>query len=167
MNRLEIEIANQQAEHPVQADRLEAAVRRVLVDKGIQRGEVSIAVTDDPTIHELNQRYLQHDYATDVLSFLLASAPALLEGEIVVSVDTAARMAPQYGWSTDDELLLYAIHGALHLVGFDDTTPEAAATMREKEQFYLSQFDVRPAGDGVPTRARFRDDEGAQGDADQ
>jgi probable rRNA maturation factor len=124
-------------------------------------------VTDDPTIHELNQRYLQHDYATDVLSFLLASAPGLLEGEIVVSADTAARMAPDYGWSIDDELLLYAIHGALHLVGFDDQTPEAAATMREKEQFYLSQFDVRPPENGVPPRDTCRDDFRAQGDAAQ
>ncbi len=165
MSKIEIEIANQQATHPVQADRLEAAVRRVLVDKGIQQGEVSIAVMDDPTIRELNQRYLQHDYATDVLSFLLESGPALLEGEIVVSADTASRMAPDYGWSTDDELLLYAIHGALHLVGFDDKTPQAAAMMRQKERFYLSEFDVQPPEDSAAVRDGIRDGSRAQGDA--
>lgn len=167
MSKLEVEIANQQSEHPIQADRLEDAVRRVLADADIQQGEISIAVTDDATIHQLNRRYLQHDYATDVLSFLLESAPPRLEGEIVISVDTAARMAPDFGWSTDDELLLYAIHGALHLVGFDDKTPEAAVIMRERERFYLSQLDVWVPKDGTRAGDTIRDDSGARGDATQ
>jgi probable rRNA maturation factor len=165
MNKLEIEVANQQQSHPIQDERLAAAVRRVLADRGIREGEVSIAVTDDPTIHELNRRYLQHDYPTDVLSFLLESAPARLAGEIVISAETAKRMAPAYAWSTDDELLLYAIHGALHLAGFDDTTPREAATMREKERFYLRQFDVRSPENVARTGDGFGDDPGARGDA--
>jgi probable rRNA maturation factor len=144
MSNVQVEIANQLAGYPVDDPRVEAAVLRVLADRGIGRGTVSIAVTDDPTIQELNHRYLQHDYPTDVLSFLLESGPDWLEGEIVVSADTAVRSAPSYGWSASDELLLYVIHGVLHLVGLDDTTPDAAAVMRRQERHYLQLLGVEP-----------------------
>ena len=68
----------------------------------------------------------------------------LLEGEIIVSADTAESSARLYGWSVDDELLLYVIHGALHLVGFDDKTPAMAAVMREQEAAHLAPFGLQP-----------------------
>ena len=86
------------------------------------------------------------------MSFLLESGPGWLEGEIVVSADTAGRSAPEYGWPADDELLLYVIHGVLHLVGFDDTTPQAAVAMRERERFYLEACGVRPPADDAQAR---------------
>ena len=58
--------------------------------------------------------------------------------------DTAESSARAYGWSTDDELLLYVIHGALHLIGFDDKTPAAAAQMREKKARHLAAFGLQP-----------------------
>ena len=67
---------------------------------------------DDRTIQQLNRQYLDHDEPTDVLSFLLEREAERLEGEIVVSRDTAACSAPAYGWTPADELLLYVIHGA-------------------------------------------------------
>lgn len=146
LEMIEIEISNRQTSHTFEADRLTGAARMVLVDEGIRRGTVSIAVMDDPGIRQLNCQYLQHDYATDVLSFLLESGPQSLEGQIVVSADTAARTAPQYGWSTDDELLLYVLHGALHLVGCDDVTPEEQNRMRSRERLYLARFDIAPPG---------------------
>jgi probable rRNA maturation factor len=141
---IEIEISNRQISQAFEAERLTGAARMVLSDEGIRRGTVSIAVMDDPSIRQLNCQYLQHDYATDVLSFLLESGPHFLEGQIVVSADTAARMAPQFGWSVDDELLLYVIHGVLHLVGYDDVTPEAQDRMRSRERQYLKRFDIEP-----------------------
>src|SRR5947209_17588936 len=95
-------------------------------------------------MHRLNRQYLQHDYPTDVLSFVLdqdARAKSL-DGQIIVSSDYAAREAPRYGWTVDDELLLYVIHGTLHLVGHDDTTTEAKAAMRQAEARYLRRFDL-------------------------
>ena len=120
---LEIELVNRQNRHAVDTDRLLAAARLVLEGEGISRATLSIAVVSDRAIRPLNRRYLQHDYATDVLSFLLDSGPGWLDGEIIVSADTAAAQAPQYGSSAEAELLLYVIHGSLHLVGYDDTTP--------------------------------------------
>ena len=134
---LEIELTNRQTRHAVDPNRLLAAARQVLEGEGISRATLSIAVVSDRAIRPLNRRYLQHDYATDVLSFLLDSGPGWLDGEIIVSADTAARQAPQYGSSAQDELLLYVIHGALHLVGYDDTTPMARKRMLARQRRYL------------------------------
>ena len=67
-----------------------------------------------------------------MLSFVLESSNGCLEGEVIVSADRAAAVAPKYGWSAADELLLYVIHGTLHLVGYDDVTPAKRAAMPEK-----------------------------------
>jgi len=141
---LEIEVANRQNRHPIDADRLVTAARLVLEAEGISRATLSIAVVSDRAIRQLNRRYLQHDYATDVISFLLDSGTGWLSGEIVVSADTAATQAPQYGLSPEDELLLYVIHGTLHLVGFDDTTSAARRKMRARQRRYLHRLQSPP-----------------------
>jgi probable rRNA maturation factor len=124
--------------------RLKKAVRLILQDAGIKTAEISIAIVTDARMQELNRQYLEHDYPTDVLSFLLDHSPQekSLEGQIIASSDYAAREAPRYKWTTDDELLLYIIHGCLHLVGHDDTTPDAKKTMRAAEADYLNQFGL-------------------------
>jgi probable rRNA maturation factor len=94
-------------------------------------------------IHRLNREYLAHDYPTDVLSFLLGRRDDQLCGEIVVSADMAVARCGEFGLSPQDELTLYLIHGALHLVGYDDKTPEQSERMREREQYYFGQADAR------------------------
>jgi probable rRNA maturation factor len=137
-----IEISNRQQELKFDAGRLERAVEAVLNEARITEAEVSIAVVDDRTIHESNRQYLAHDYPTDVLSFVLEREAARLEGQLMVSAETAIRSAARLGWSAEDELLLYVIHGALHLVGYDDSTPELGATMRKQEEHHLAKFGL-------------------------
>ncbi len=139
---IEINAANKR--HTVDSARLKKAVRLILKDAGIQSAEISIAIVADDKMHELNRRYLQHDYPTDVLSFVLArdKKAGSLEGEIIASSDYAAREAADYGWTAEDELLLYVIHGCLHLVGHDDTTAKEKADMRAAEAKYLKQFGL-------------------------
>lgn len=141
---LRIEIADEQDTHEVDYDRLITAVRAVLSDAGYKTGEVSIAIVTDAAMHALNRQYLQHDYPTDVLSFVLEEDAQRLVGQLIVSADYAAREAPQFHWSMNDELLLYTIHGALHLVGYDDLEPELKAEMREQERVYLARFQLTP-----------------------
>ncbi len=142
---LTIEINTDNPRHPVDAARLKKAVRLILRDARIQSAEISIAIVTDERMHELNRTYLRHDYPTDVLSFVLArdEQATSLDGEIIASSDYAAREAVRYGWSTDDELLLYIIHGCLHLVGYDDTTAKGKAAMRAAEAKYLMQFGLQ------------------------
>lgn len=149
--KLIIECNNDQQTQPVDETRLLAAIRRILTDAEITAGEISLAIVDDSRMHELNRQFLQHDYPTDVLSFVLDEEPGFLEGEVIVSADYAAREAVRYGWSTDDELLLYVIHGTLHLVGYDDLNPAAKREMRVQEQHYLGLYGLQAryaAGDG-------------------
>jgi probable rRNA maturation factor len=140
-----IEINADDQPHKINRARLKKAVRLILQDAGIKSAEISIAIVTDDKMHELNRQFLQHDYPTDVLSFLLDHDPAKkhLEGQIVASSDYAAREAPRYKWSIDDELLLYIIHGCLHLVGHDDATPKAKTTMRQAEAKYLTQLGLK------------------------
>ena len=133
-------VANEQATLTIDERRLTAAVRAILVDSDFRSAYISIAVVDDPTIHALNVQYLAHDYPTDVLSFVLEQAGDHLEGELVVSADTAHREAAEAGWSPQDELLLYVVHGMLHLVGFDDHDPAEQARMYAAEARYLQQL---------------------------
>jgi probable rRNA maturation factor len=139
---IEIEIADQQSRLAVDRERLVRAAQMILQDHGPATCRVSIAVVDDPTIHTLNRQYLHHDYATDVLSFVLEWTSELLEGEVIVSADTALAQAGPYGWLPADELLLYVVHGTLHLVGFDDQTEAQRQDMRTAEGTYLTQFGL-------------------------
>jgi probable rRNA maturation factor len=146
---LEIDCANRQSQHPVDPARLLAAARLVLTAEGVRDGSVSLAVVDDPTIQDLNRRYLQHDYPTDVLSFLLQWDEQRLDGEVIVSAETAAAASARFGWSVEDELLLYVIHGVLHLANYDDQTPADQTLMRDRERTYLAHFQLAPRYDEV------------------
>jgi probable rRNA maturation factor len=141
-----VDVANE-TDAVIDAARLAAAVQIVLADAKCEAATVSIAIVDDPTIHRLNRQFLEHDYPTDVLSFAL-SEPPRLEGEIVASIDTAVREAAAAGWSAAEELLLYVVHGALHIVGHDDHDSDDAAAMRAAEQSVLARLGVTvPATD--------------------
>lgn len=138
-----IEIADEQSQ-PFDEKPLISAVHKILADHGILRSEISIAVVDDPTIRQLNQQYLNHDFETDVISFVLEydEDTEFLAGQLIVSTDTAANLAEQVGHSMQDELLLYVIHGTLHLIGHDDKEQSAADEMRIAEKKYLAKFGV-------------------------
>jgi probable rRNA maturation factor len=135
-----VDVANE-TDAAIDAARLAAAVQMVLGEADCASAVVSVAIVDDPTIHRLNRQFLEHDYATDVLSFALAEPPDV-EGEIIASIDTARREAAEAGWSVEDELLLYAVHGALHLVGYLDKDPADAAAMRAAERRTLARLGV-------------------------
>jgi probable rRNA maturation factor len=142
MPRFRIEIANEQTQLLVDARRLKRAVRQVLKGEGLSSAVVSIAVVDDPAIRRLNAQYLGHDYATDALTFVLEASEGSVEGQIVVSAETAAARAGEFGWAADQELLLYVVHAALHLAGHDDIRPGPARCMRQRERHYLSLLGV-------------------------
>ena len=136
----EISVTNHQSKLAIDRRVIVRAVRGVLTEAAVQKACISVVVVDDPTIHDLNRRFLAHDYPTDVLSFPLSTDSENLDGEIVVSADTASQSASQFGWSAAEELLLYIIHGTLHLVGYDDHTPRQRAKMRAQERAHLEQL---------------------------
>src|SRR5689334_16797723 len=120
---------------------LRRAARSILSSERAAKAEASILLTDDATTHEMNLRYRGHHKPTDVLSFAQRDAHRMVTahesretlGDIVISVQTAARQADSFGVTVEAELALLAVHGILHLVGYDDETDEGADEMRVKE----------------------------------
>jgi probable rRNA maturation factor len=158
--RYEIEIDDSQATLAVDHRRLGDVVRSVLGTERCASASISVAIVDNETIHDLNIRYLQHDYPTDVLSFLLDSAvdPASLpipkgaprgqgrrlEGEVIVSAEMARQSAAKYRWQPLDELTLYVVHGVLHLCGYDDRSSKELVLMRQRELDVLAEWGLKP-----------------------
>lgn len=124
--------------------RYEQAAAWVAKHYGISSLQVSIAIVDDPTIHKLNREHLAHDWPTDVISFVFEvdEEQGRVEGEIIASVDTATRLAVDAHWRPEDELLLYILHGLLHLAGLDDIEPVDQAEMRRAERDCLVALGV-------------------------
>jgi probable rRNA maturation factor len=151
MGRFEISLTNQQARHTVDERRLVEAAKTVLQDSPFTSSAISLAVVDDATIHELNRRHLNHDWPTDVLSFALEDSDGHLEGEVILSADTAASAASEFGNTAENEQLLYVIHGMLHLVGYGDESDDEVQAMRLAEAHYLRQLGV-----GFPNREAAR-----------
>ncbi len=139
-----VTISNQTGDSTVDESRLRSAVRHVLESNAIHTAIVGVAVLSDESIRRLNRDFLQHDNATDVLSFPLTMDCETLEGDIAISLDTATARAKDYDWEVADELLLYVIHGALHLVGYRDKSESSIAEMRAQEVAMLAHFGLRP-----------------------
>ncbi len=139
---IEIEVTSHQQMHGIATERLGKVAHEITSDAGFNTGFIDISVVDDVMIHEVNRRWLQHDYPTDVLSFVFDRSNNRLEGEIIVSVETAATKVADYGWSIEDELFLYVIHGVLHLIGCDDKSPEQEKEMRRQERRFLARYGL-------------------------
>lgn len=114
---------------------IEAAVRRALGGEHRGASSVSVILVSDEELLEMNRRFLEHDYLTDVITFPLEEEP--LEGEIYISVDRAREQAAEASVGLYTEVERLAIHGALHLAGYDDATPEDRGRMRLLEDKYL------------------------------
>jgi probable rRNA maturation factor len=113
--------------------------RRLLREVGRSDAELSLALVDDAAIAQLNQRDRGLRGPTDVLSYSLLEGPHVahrgaLLGDVVISVDTAARQARHGRHALDDELLRLLIHGVLHLLGHDHVQQEEARAMRAEER---------------------------------
>jgi probable rRNA maturation factor len=164
-----IHVTSQQRLLRVDRARLVRLAEATLAAEQVRSAEISLALVDDRHIHEINRRFLGHDYPTDVISFLLesesprkstatsgkrtrrkAAPPAVrgagksLGGEIIISVETAIREAAEYGWRPIHELSLYVVHGLLHLCGYDDLTPGEKRVMRAREVEVLAPWRIAP-----------------------
>lgn len=102
--------------------------------------EVSVLLCGDPFIQDLNKQYRGLDKPTDVLSFAQDDPEYL--GDIVISVETALRQAEKAGWDVESELALLAVHGMLHLLGYDDEDEDGAREMERLTREALSLAEI-------------------------
>jgi len=125
--------------HLVDRRRLAARARRMLRALGCADAELSVALVDDAAIRQLNRSWRGRDRATDVLSFSLLEGEhddrrGRLLGDVVISVETAARQARSRHRSLDDTLARLLVHGLLHVVGHDHERPDEARRMAAEER---------------------------------
>ena len=141
---LAVSVANPY-DYPLDFAALKAAARAVLDGEGVTVCKITLAFVDGPHIHRLNNQYLGHDEPTDVLTFPYSGPPKKgqkLEGEVVVGYPVAVEYAADRGHDLGVELLLYVVHGCLHLCGYADGDAKTAAKMRAKEREYLAALNL-------------------------
>lgn len=114
-------------------------LRSMAYTEGTPLEEVSYIFCSDEYLLKMNNEFLQHDYYTDVITF--QTTPGALHGDIYISIDRVADNATQLNTPFLTELLRVMAHGALHLAGYGDKTPEEEAAMRQKEDEYLVKLD--------------------------
>ena len=100
-------------------------------------GEIGYMFVDDEKILEVNNEYLGHDYYTDVITFDYCEGN-VLNGDIVISLDTVRTNAEKFGKTYEDELFRVIIHGVLHLCGINDKGPGEREIMEENENKALA-----------------------------
>jgi len=138
-----IPFARRSVEVPKVEAKVRKAIRAALRRHGVVRARISVALVNDATMAQLNRDHLGHNGPTDVLCFDLrdeASEKNTIDGEIVMSVDMAVKQARERGHAVEAELALYAVHGTLHLLGYDDRRKADAAHMHEMEDEILSSI---------------------------
>ena len=129
-SRLEVVFLNRQRRRLVQPARLRRLLQGAAQALGVS-GEVALVLTRDPAVRALNARYRGKDKPTDVLSFPGPGGNVGL-GDIVVSVDTAERNARRLGRSLQRELDVLALHGFLHVLGYDHETDDGTMDRLER-----------------------------------
>ena len=111
-------------------------IKMVIGSEIKKAGDISFIFCSDHYILDINLRYLQHDYFTDIITFDYCEGDRV-SGDLFISIDSVRENARFYGVSFEDELDRVMVHGILHLLGYDDHTPEETAVMREKEIYYV------------------------------
>ena len=112
-------ILDQVGEWSLPLELLEGGILAVLGDHGSGDGEVSLTFMDDEGISALNQEHLGRDGPTDVIAFALHEGQEPVFGDVYVGYEQALRQSSELGIPLDEELLRLAIHGTLHVLGFD------------------------------------------------
>jgi rRNA maturation RNase YbeY len=103
-------------------------IKAVATNHDRKTGDISFIFCDDSKILEINQKYLKHDYYTDIITFDYSTGK-VISGDIFISVETVASNAGKFDTAFDTEMSRVIIHGVLHLCGYDDQTAELRKQM--------------------------------------
>jgi probable rRNA maturation factor len=133
---------------PIGSPALKRRAEQMLQALRMPEAELSILLCDDRTIHQLNRRHRRKNKPTDVLAFALREGRVLpgaggLLGDVVISLDTAARQAKQLKRSLWDEVTFLLAHGLLHLVGYDHRTDAEERRMNARADILVASTKRR------------------------
>lgn len=115
---------------------VEKQIKNLLRKEGKKLGEINITFTGNATILESNQKFLKHNYFTDIITFNYC-VKNVVSGDLLISIDQVEINSRKYRSNFERELHRVIIHGVLHLVGYNDTNADEIRIMRKKEDTYL------------------------------
>ena len=142
---------------PPDSQWIERMLGRVIEMLAVGLAELTVVIVDDRRMIELARGFAHAPQTTDVLSFDLRDDPAAsvpAAGEVYVCLDEARRRAEELGHDVNHELLLYAVHGLLHLLGHDDHDPDERRAMHLREDELLEAIGVGAVYAAQDRRAR-------------
>lgn len=142
---MKITITNLQNAYPIKRQRVREVVKAVLHREKAD-AELSVVFVDKDEITRLNKKFLGHKGPTDVLSFPLETNAKHITGEVIVCVPVAVEYAAEAKTEVEGEIMLYVVHGILHLLGYDDTDTKSANTIHHVEKEILTEFGYAVAG---------------------
>lgn len=123
----------------IQKKRTSGWIKDVIISEGKYPGDISFIFCSDDHLLKINQKYLNHDFYTDVITFDY-TAGEIINGDIFISMDRVSENAGVYSTPMINELLRVLIHGVLHLIGYKDKNRVDKLLMTAKEDFYLKIF---------------------------
>lgn len=115
-------------------------IQSLIKTEGNKTGNITVVFCSDDYLLEINRRYLNHDYLTDIITFDYVEKD-IISGDLFISIDRIKENAGTYATSFLKELFRVIFHGVLHLNGYKDKTKEDVKLMRAKENYYLSEVD--------------------------
>lgn len=139
-------LRNRQRAQKIDARYLRRIIQSFLIEElSLPEFELGVHLVDEPEIIRLNETYLQHAGATDVISFDYgpSAVAGAICGDIFVCVPVAFAQARQFRTSWQDEVVRYIVHGVLHLLGYDDRTARARRRMKGEENRLVSRLSER------------------------
>ncbi len=132
-------------------DTVVEAIEKVGELYGLDNAEVSVTLTDNEHIHEINREYRKVDRPTDVISFALnegdepeieGGAPVNVLGDLIISMEKVVEQAAEYGHSNRREIAFLTVHGMLHLLGYDHIEEADRVEMRKEEDFVMEKLGI-------------------------
>jgi len=120
-------------------------IKQVIAEKGMRSGDISFIFCSDSYLLDVNRKYLDHDYFTDIITFDYVEGD-VVSGDIFISVDRVIENAGLFGNRVSDELNRIIIHGVLHLLGFKDKTDEEKLFMTKEEDMCLEMLNDKRKG---------------------
>jgi rRNA maturation RNase YbeY len=132
-----VNIFNESIRKKIPKKRIIFTIERIFKDEKIKNATVNIIFVNNEEIKKINKKYLNHNYATDVISFCLEKKP--LEGEIYISAEIAKTNAIEFLTNWTEEIVRYVIHGILHLLDYEDFYFFEKEKMRKLEEKYLAK----------------------------
>jgi len=123
------------------SERTSEWIEQLIIEEGKEMGEITYIFCNDKFLLERNQKYLNHDTLTDIITFDYCQGD-IISSDIMISIDRVKENSTIFENSFSDELKRVMSHGILHLIGYNDHNEKDKEVMREKENYYINKFVI-------------------------